>query len=479
MAALLVLRLPLPATEGQSAKPNIIVILADDMGFSDLGCFGGEINTPNLDRLAAGGLRFVGFYNTSRCCPSRASLLTGLYAHQAGVGNMTKDDGLPGYQGRLNESCVTMGEVLQEAGYFTAMVGKWHVGGDKFLVTPWERGFTHSLCAKTGGFYFGKRGEGAGPLWLDGRNLSSDSPELPPNWYTTDLFTDYGIKYINRAITERKPFFLYLAHTAPHWPLQVPSEDVAKYRGKYRAGWDQLRRRRYERQVAQGIIDASWSLPLRPQEGSGTPEIAAWNSLSDQEQDRFDQIMAVYAAVVDRLDQSVGRLVAELEKQRVLENTLILFLSDNGGSAEGGPMGKLEGKAAPGAPQSQVWAGGSWALLQNTPYRYSKAFVHEGGVSAPLIAHWPQGIKRAGALCRDQTHIIDLMATCVEVAGARYPATFHGKKILPLEGKSLVPAFSGGTVAHEALFWEHNGKCAILEGGNWCGWWARLGSCMI
>lgn len=453
----------LTAGEQASARPNIIVILADDMGFSDLGCFGGEIPTPNLDGLAARGVRFSEFYNTSRCCPSRAALLTGLYPHQAGVGNMTKDEGVPGYEGRLNRRCVTIAEVLQQAGYFTAMVGKWHVGGDEFHVTPWDRGFSRSLSAKAGGFYFGKAGRGTGPLWLDGRNLAADSPELPPNWYTTDLFTDFGIKFIQEAMAQRKPFFLYLAHTAPHWPLQVPVEEVAKFRGKYRAGWDQLRRDRFERQLRMGLIDSSWPLSPRPGAAARTPAVPAWDTLSEQEKDRYDHIMAVYAAVVARMDQAIGRIVAELDKQHVLEDTLILFLSDNGGSAEGGAAGKLEGKSVPGAPQSRVWAGASWAMLQNTPFRYSKSFAHEGGIATPLIAHWPKGIRRRGAVCREQAHIIDLMATCLDVAGARYPGRFNGNPIIPTQGRSLIPAFSGGKVGHDALYWEHNGKCAVRE----------------
>lgn len=452
----------LTACIAPAAQPNIIMILADDMGFSDLGCYGGEIRTPNLDMLAANGLRFTQFHNTSRCCPSRAALLTGLYSHQAGVGNMTNDDGLPAYSGRLNDRCATIAEVLRKAGYFTAMCGKWHVGGDDFSVTPWARGFERSLSAPSGGFYYGKKERGLGPLWLNGINLPNDSPELPVDWYATDLFTDFGLKFISEAEEQNKPFFLYLAYTAPHWPLQAPAEDIAKYRGKYLAGWDKLRQQRHERQIAKGINDGSWPLSPLPKGQRKVDDIAGWNSLSAAEQDRADQIMAIYAAVVDHLDQAIGRLVAQLKRQGSLENTLIIFLADNGGCGEGGAYGSLkEGKNGPSA-----YCGQAWATLQNTPFRYYKHFEHEGGIATPFIAHWPAGIKASGAICREPAHIIDLMATCVEVGGAKYPADFNGKPILPLEGRSLTQAFHGGKIGHEALFWEHNGNAAVRE-GDW------------
>jgi arylsulfatase len=442
--------------------PNIIILLADDMGFSDLGCFGGEIQTPNLDRLAAHGVRFTQFYNTSRCCPSRAALLTGLYSHQAGVGNMTKDDGLPAYAGRLNDRCVTIAEVLRQAGYFTAMCGKWHVGGDDFSVTPWARGFERSLSAPSGGFYFGRNERGLGPLWLNGTNLPNASPELPEGWYATDLFTDFGLKFIREAEAQKKPFFLYLAFTAPHWPLQAPAADIAKYRGKYRAGWDKLREQRYARQVAQGIVDALWPLSPLPRGQRKVDDIAPWDSLNAAEQDRQDQIMALYAAVVDHLDQAVGRLVAQLQQQGTLENTLIIFLSDNGGCGEGGAYGSLK----EGNHGSSAYCGQAWATLENTPFRYYKHFEHEGGVASPFIAHWPAGIPKTGTIIREPAHIIDLMATCVDVSGAKYPAEFSGKAILPLEGRSLSPAFQGGKIGRPQLCWEHNGNAAIRE-GNW------------
>jgi arylsulfatase A-like enzyme len=462
----------LPAADNQPARPNIIVILADDMGFSDLGCFGGEIQTPNLDQLAASGMRFTEFYNTSRCCPSRAAILTGLYPHQAGVGHMMENGGLPAYEGYLNEHCVTLAEVLKSAGYATAIAGKWHVGGNDFHVTPWLRGFDHGLCSVAGGFYYPdeprpeKKSQG-GNLWLDGKNLDDHSPELPKNWYTTDLYTDYGIKYIDQALAEQKPFFLYLAYNAPHFPLQAPAADIAKYRGKYLAGWDKLREQRHRWQLEHGIVDSAWPLSPLPKAvpNSLIKEVVPWDSLNAADQDRFDQIMAIYAACVDHLDQGIGRLVAHLKAKGTLDNTLIIFLSDNGGNVEGGPKGRLEG-AVPGGPNSTVFCGESWATLENTPFRYYKHFEHEGGISSPFIVHWPQGMTNVGSLCKERAHIIDIMATCVDVSGAKYPTVYHGKTILPMEGKSLVPAFSGGKIGHDQICWEHEGNAAILE-GDW------------
>ncbi len=458
---------PKPLTAISASRPNIIVILADDMGFSDLGCYGSEIQTPNLDRLATNGVRFTQFYNMSRCCPSRASLMTGLYAHQAGIGKMTTDENLPGYRGHLTDQCVTIAEVLKSAGYFTATTGKWHLGGDDFSVTPPQRGFDRSLSTPHGGFYFGsaaKKKEKEGPLWLNGKNLALGSPELPHEWYTTDLFADFGSKFINEALTEKKPFFLYLAFNAPHWPLQAPPKDVAKYRGKYMAGWDKLREQRYQRQLIGGIIDASWPLSPLPKSWKSTEDVRPWDTYSDKEKDRFDQIMSIYAACVDHLDQAVGRVVENLKAQGVLDNTLILFLSDNGGNSEGGPDGKLN-DVKKGEGQS-AWCGESWATLQNTPFRYFKHFEHEGGIATPLVAHWPAGITKGGTLCHERAHVIDIMATCVDLSGARYPTAFNGKPILPMEGKGLSASFNGGKVGHEALYWEHSGQAAMLE-GDW------------
>ncbi len=471
LLAILLLVLPgaSPAAEAPTpaAKPNLIVILADDLGYSDLGCYGSEIPTPNLDALAKDGLRFTQFYNTSRCCPSRAAILTGLYSHEAGVGHMIADDKLPGYVGHLNDSCVTLAQVLRPAGYFTAMAGKWHVGGENFRVTPWQRGFERGLVSVRGGFYFAdknaaeKQNGTNGALWLDGRNIPDDSPELPPHWYTTDLYTQYGLKFIDEAVAARKPFFLYLAYNAPHYPLQAPAEDIARFRhGIYTNGWDKLREARYQRQQAAGLIDPAWGLSPRP------PEVKAWDTLPAPKQDRFDQIMSVYAACVWHLDQQVGVLVASLRQRGLLDNTLILFLSDNGGNAESGPAGTLNG-AQPGGPDSMVKCGESWATLENTPFRLYKHFEHEGGIASPLIVHWPAGIAAKNELRSQPGHIVDIMATLVDVAGAAYPRELNGQAILPLEGRSLKPAFANQPLAaRDALFWEHEGNAAV-RAGDW------------
>ncbi len=453
--------LPLTSMPAGS-RPNIVVVLVDDMGFSDIGCYGGEISTPNLDKLAQGGVRFTQFHNTARCCPTRAALLTGLYPHQAGVGHMTEErfgaDGkpLPGYSGRLNDRCVTIAEALKPAGYFTAMTGKWHVG-QNHGVTPWARGFDRSLSAAAGGFYFpdSPRTE----VFLKGKNLGRTNAPLPTRWYSTDLWTEYGLKFIDEARGAKKPFFLYVAHNAPHFPLQAPAEDIARWRGKYRIGWDKLREARYQRQIEMGLIEKSW--PLSPR----LPEVPAWDSVTPDEQDRYDNIMAIYAAVVEHMDKAVGTLVDGLKERGVLENTLILFMSDNGGNAESGVRGRLVGEH-PGDAKSDVFVGQCWATLNNTPFVRYKHYTDEGGIATPLIAHWPEGISRdrRGKFENQPGHIIDIMPTCLDVAGAQYPREFNGKTITPFEGVSLRPGFEGRPLKRpRPIFWEHEGNRAVLE----------------
>ena len=432
-------------------QPNIVVILVDDMGFSDLGCYGSEIPTPRLDALAANGVRFTQFYNTARCCPTRAALLTGLYSHQTGVGHMVEDKGQPGYRGRLNDQCVTFAEVLKPAGYFTAMTGKWHVG-QNHGVTPSGRGFERSLNAAAGGFYY--HNSPRTELFFNGKNINRNDEPLPKEWYSTDLWTDFGLKFIDEAAAAKKPFLLYLAHNAPHFPLQAPDEEIAKFRGRYKAGWDKLRSARHTRQIEMGLVDKSWSIAPRPE------KVAEWDKLSAEEQDRFDNIMAIYAACVSLMDRSIGTLVDGLKQRGQLDNTLILFMSDNGGNAESGPNGKYDGQH-PGNAQSDIFCGESWAWLQNTPFRRFKHFNHEGGIATPLIAHWPAGIKARGELRHQPGHLIDVMATCVEVSGATYPTEFNGQKIQPLEGRSLVPAFANKPIERDAIFWEHEGNAAV------------------
>jgi arylsulfatase len=454
------------AAAATPAKPNIVVILVDDMGWSDLGCYGGEIPTPHLDALAKNGVRFTQFYNTGRCCPTRASLLTGLYPHQAGMGHMTtpRVDAagamLPGYTGQLNDRNVTIAEVLRDAGYFTAMTGKWHVG-QNLGTTPWGRGFDRSLNAAAGGFYYPEGGKAK--LFLNGRDVGAGGQGgVPKEWYSTDLWTDFGLRFIDEARAEKKPFFLYLAHNAPHFPLQAPAEEIARFRGKFMAGWDQLRVERYARQLAAGLIDKSWPMSPRPE---GVP---AWASLTREQQERYDHIMAIFAAALSHVDTAVGRLVAGLRERGELDNTLILFLADNGGNAEAGVAGRFNG-ANPGDAHSTVFVGECWAFLENTPFRRYKHYNHEGGIATPLIAHWPAAIPaaRRGALETQPGHLIDLMATCVDLASARYPATYAGKNIQPMEGVSLRPAFTGAPLGRTApIFFEHEGNAAIRH-GDW------------
>jgi len=445
--------LALGASAAAGPRPNIVVILVDDMGFSDLGCYGGEIPTPNLDALARNGLRFTQFYNTARCCPTRAALLTGLYSHQTGVGWMTDDQKQPGYEGRLNDRCVTMAEVLRPAGYLTAMTGKWHVG-QNHGVTPKSRGFDRSLNAAAGGFYFADAPRAE--LFLDGEKLAKDDPRLPKEWYSTDLWTTFSLKFVDEALAAKKPFYLHLCHNAPHFPLQAPKAEIGKFLGQYRIGWEEVRARRYARQLAMGLIDKLWTNSPMP------PAIKAWKDVPAEEQQRFDQLMATYAAVTSRMDKAVGDLVDGLRQRGVLDDTLILFMSDNGGNAEGGARGRTEGD--PGMSSSQWFCGESWAYAQNTPFRLYKHFNHEGGISTPLIVHWPAGIAAKDEFRRQPGHVIDVMATVVDVAGAVYPQEFNGKAIRPMEGRSLVPAFADRPVAREAIYWEHEGNAAVRQG---------------
>ena len=450
--------LPLSAAE----RPNIVIIMVDDMGFSDIGPYGSEIPTPHLDALAAGGVKFSQFYNTGRCCPTRASLLTGLYSHQAGVGWMTNDQGAPGYRGQLNDRCVTIAEVLGQAGYFTVMTGKWHVGFNHG-VTPWGRGFDRSLNLPAGGLHFSNQTgpKGETKLFMNGNEVARDDPQFNPPWYGSDLWTEQGIRFVDEAIEQEKPFFWYLAHVAPHFPCMAPEATIAKYRGKYLDGWDRLREARYARQIESGLIDSSWKLEPRPE------PIPAWDSLSPDLKRRYDDMMAIYAAMIEEVDKNVGKLVSALRERNQLDNTLILFLSDNGGNAEAGIDGRYQGDH-PGDPHSNVFIGRCWAHLNNTPFRKYKHYNHEGGIATPLIAHWPAAIPAGGddgEWIDAPTHLIDLMPTCVDLAEATYPESFHGKEIVPMQGQSLRPLLTGqGTFLDRELFWEHEGNAAIRVG---------------
>jgi len=443
----------------RSSRPNIILIMSDDMGYSDIGCYGGEIATPNIDSLARGGLRFNQFYNASRCCPTRASLLTGLFPHQAGMGGMVHTpvkSKAGAYQGYLNNQCVTIAEVLQKSGYNTLMSGKWHVGETR-PHWPLDRGFNKYFGLISGAanyFDISKTKNKRAHRQMVNNNESFTPPEK--GFYMTDAITDHAVEMLDQACQKDKPFFLYTAYTAPHWPLHALPEDIAKYKDKYLQGWDVLRKKRFKRQQELGIAEESWKLsPL-------DEEVTPWNELTNKEEMALK--MAVYAAQIDRMDQGIGKILARLKESGQEDNTLIFFLSDNGGCHEGGPQGLdfRKNGLPPGGVDSYMSYGRSWANASNTPFRMFKHWVHEGGISTPLIVRWPRMIKNNGRITSQTGHIIDLMATCLDAAGAEYPLEYHGRSITPLQGKSLLPVFRGKVRnEHEYLFWEHEGNKAV------------------
>ncbi len=448
-------------------RPNVILIMVDDMGYSDLGYHGGEIETPHLDALALGGVRFSQFYNSGRCCPTRATLLTGLHPHETGIGHMTQppdqDYGNrpPAYQGYLNRRCVTIAEVLREHGYATLMTGKWHLGMTSTDQFPLQRGFDKYYGCLPGATRFFH------PEQPRGMTFGNDPIETPESttdeaFYTTDAFTDYGIRFLREHLDDgdERPFFLYLAYTAPHWPLQAFEDDIAKYRGRYREGWDHLRETRYRRQIELGLIDEAW--PLSPR----TPGIPDWDSLDEATRDELDQKMAVYAAMVDRIDQNIGKLVALLREADLFDDTLILFLSDNGACQEGGMLGRGEFYDVEKRNlEHHNSYGEAWANAGSTPFRLYKHFVHEGGAATPFFLHWPAGIPARDEWYHDPAQIIDVMPTLLDVAGAEYPAKAHGNDILPLDGISLRPAFQGKPLDRaEPIFIEHETNASARDG---------------
>ena len=431
-------------------RPNIVLMMADDMGFSDLGCYGSEIATPNIDQLGKNGIRFTQFYNMARCCPTRAALMTGLYPHEAGVGHMVdKHPGYPSYQGFLNDQSVTIAEVLKPAGYRTAMAGKWHVGEER-PHWPTDRGFEK---------YFGLISGASSYFELDeGRTMAMDDQRWTPpktGFYMTDAFTDKAVEFVDTFGKGDQPFFLYLAFTSPHWPLHAKPEDIAKYRGKYKEGWDKLRERRHRNMVEMGLIKKSWGISPRDEKAP------SWDE--EKNKDERDLAMSVYAAQIDRMDQNVGRVVAKLKLLGIFENTLILFLADNGGCAEESHRGK-EGVTT-GTAGSYESYGLPWANASNTPFRMFKHWVHEGGISTPLIAHWPKGISHKGELCHEPGHLVDVMATCVDLGKAKYPASVNGKAIRQMAGESLSPTFKTlKRPERRPIFWEHEGNRAVRQG---------------
>jgi arylsulfatase len=475
LLAVLILAGPAWSAEPQAERrPNIVLILADDMGYSDVGCFGGEIATPHIDRIAAEGVRMTQFYNGARCCPTRAALLTGLYPHQAGVGHMMGNRGLPGYQGQLNDQCVTLAEVLGAAGYRTAMAGKWHVcratvrkpmvnhaSTQPFWVDksawPRQRGFQsyYGTIIGVNDFY--------DPFSLVRDNEPIYDPP-PKDFYYTDAITDEAVKQIRAGAADGKPFFLYVAHTAPHWPLHAPDADIKKYESLYKAGWDKLRETRLKRMIDMGLVDANTKLPPRE------PEAKAWADAPNKKWEA--RRMAVYAAQIDRMDQGIGKILAALDETKQADNTIVIFLSDNGGCAEnirpewfdiptktrdGRPIhvGNDDASVLAGPQESFLSYGPSWAMASNTPFRRYKHYVHEGGISTPFAMRWPGKIA-VGTIDRTPRHVIDLLPTLAAAAEATYPAN----KPRP-EGMNLLQRSRriGRTLA-----WEHEGNRAIRRG---------------
>jgi len=441
----------------RSGNPNILIIMADDMGFSDLGSYGGEISTPHIDRLAANGIRYTSFYNAGRCCPTRASLLTGLYPHQAGMGWMTAADlGTEGYTGEINNQCVTIGEVLGKSGYSTYMVGKWHVTADKNMGPegpgdswPLQRGFDR---------YYGPHNGGGSYFTTSGLTYGNERIQPSGDFYLTDALSDTAASFIRKHEPGR-PFFMYLAYTAPHFPLHAKSEDIAKYTGKYRDGWDSLRSKRYQHMLELGLADASWVLtpPM--------PDVREWKNLDEAEQREFDRRMAVYAAQIDNMDRGIGRVMDALEDKGFLDHTVVMFLSDNGGTSEFISRG-IRDPANIGSDESYESYRKPWATMSNTPFRFFKQWVHEGGISTPLIVHWPAGIKDKGLFRHQVGHVIDLLPTCLELAGGEYPEKYQGNPILPREGISLVHSFNSDETEERLLFWEHQATRAVRM-GDW------------
>lgn len=481
--------------KAEASKPNIIVILSDDIGYSDIGCYGSEIRTPNLDRLAEEGIRFTHFYNTARSSPSRATLLTGMYAHEASMGHLATRQifNEPGYKDDLNRNTATIAELLKSQGYATYMTGKWHLSGLDYTKSLDELAEDKSNWPVQRGFdrYFGNLSGSCS--YYDPYTLLSNNTFIAPgkDFYYTNAITDTVVKYI-RENPEGKPFFFYVAYYSAHWPLHAPEDQIARYDGVYDIGWDSIRAQRFSRQKELGIVTPENKLTGRP------PSIPAWED--DTMKLWQARRMQTYAAMIDIMDQGIGKIIAALEEKGELDNTIILYMQDNGGCAEPvltnkpevpltdeqkilkpysydlplpvrKPEYTREGKyirsgrgVMAGPADTWVAYGEDWANVSNTPYKLYKSWVHEGGIISPLIVHWPAGIKGKGIITGEVAHLIDIMPTCLQLAGAEYPDSFNNTDTKPLEGVSLVPVFENKRIKREFLFWEHEGNRAIREG---------------
>lgn len=476
-------------------RPNIVILFCDDLGWSDVGCYGSEIETPNIDNLAAKGLRFTQAYNTCRCCPSRASLLTGLWSHQAGIGMMVYRNDGPGYEGNLSDNVVTFADALGESGYQTMMVGKWHVGHREERAHPEKHGwqkFTgiYSHVDSYWNLLPGSPIHRDGELFIPAGNEPTNPYNKDDEFYATNFFTDVAVDYLKQASQDKsRPFVLHVCYNVPHFPLETPDDLIQKYQGKYLRGWDELTKEKIQRQKAMGLIEekANFKRNLRfanvrisneiPQKfgmpGSAIPQ---WNKLNDHSKRELDFRRAMYAGQVDNLDQNVGRIVETLEEQGVLENTVILFLSDNGCSGETGEFGMnwgsylqsnySEWKKKSGWSISQ---GACWAAYSNAPFRMYKKFVHEGGIATPLIVHWPKGIDKPGRINKNAViHLVDVFPTLLDLSGAKQPKERNAKPVPKLVGKSFMPFLqnSDAQAGTRTLYWQHSNHSAIRD-GDW------------
>lgn len=468
-------------------RPNVIVILADDMGFSDIGCFGAEIATPHLDRLAAEGVRMSGFRNCARCCPTRASLLTGVYPHQAGIGSMTRPNALPAYQGWLRDDVATTAEVLHDAGYATWCSGKWHVGGD-FPVHMRERwedaGDARHPLPTQRGFerYYGTLC-GAGSFFQPPCLMDQDQfvDEFPEDYHYTDATADHACQFIDEAVASQRPFYGYLPFTAPHWPLHAREEDIAAYRGRYADGWDALREARYQRMHELGLLAGDWAISPRDEQSH------PWSEAEHPEWEA--ERMAVYAAMITQMDRGIGRVIDTLERHGILDDTLIMFMSDNGGCAEylredgepgkwpemyslptnRGTMCKVgnDPKWQPGPAETFMSYDLPWANASNVPFRKFKSWTHEGGISSPFVVRWGNGGVTGNQIRHGFGHIIDLAATIESACGVTHPQARGEQVVQPLAGRSLLPIWRGDTDevwGDDLVFWEHETNSAVRKG---------------
>jgi arylsulfatase len=475
-------------------RPNVLIIMADDLGYSDLSCYGGEMSTPAIDRLASKGLRYSAFYTSARCSPSRASLLTGLYPHQTGIGSFVSlapdPHRGPGHFGRLNDNCATLAQLLGDQGYSTWMVGKWHLGGKGPIV----RGFQNYYGFKN----FQSYGEDQWAIPQYERLPPASRPELNyegASFYATDAFTDYALEFLRQARSDRyRPWFLFVSHSSPHVPLQAPKPDIDRYMSTYRKGWDVLRVARLERMKKLGLVAVDAPLPPReivPVDAnyiangfSGEPN-PGWDSLDEDRREDLARRMATYAAMVKHIDTGIDRIVNSLEKNFELEKTIILFMSDNGACYEWGPFGfdgesrggrntlhtdsKLDQFGQAGSNSSY---GSAWANLCNTPLKMYEHFCHEGGLRSPLVVHWPKGITKPGRIVRDPVHLMDIVPTILEISDSKYPSEFKGQPLTPLTGMSMVPTFRGEQSADRMLAFEHQ-SARGLRRGDWKLVWGK------